>query len=248
MTRILRRAGLVTALTLAVLTPAAQAETFKATFGPGQANVFDWEGMSTGVASIPAVIRNGCGDFDPIFRCDRVIYKMEAAGTLEVSVAIDNAVEIPDPSGVTGGIGYPDLDLYLYKSNAAGEYAEDAEPVAEAATGAAVETFSYNAQPGYYVLEVEPYQGQDITYKGSSKGSGFPEVAPVVPAQTTTPTTPTTPATAPAQQQQQTGSGTTQSQPKKTTGKRAKCVKKAKKIKNKGKRKKALKRCSKLPK
>lgn len=226
---------------LALAAPAAQAETFKTTFGPGRENVFNWEGMSTGIASIPLVIRNGCGDVDPFFRCDKVIYNMESEGTLEVTVTPDGT-GFEDP---TGNASYPDLDLYLFASNASGAHPEDAEPVAESAGATLVETFKVKLKKGYYVLEVEPYQGQDITYKGESKGTEFAVVeAPA--AEPPAPVSPTPEAPAPQQQPAQ----PTQSESKPTrTGKRAACQKKARKKfkKNAKKRKAALKKCRRKP-
>jgi hypothetical protein len=226
MARNIRRAGIAAALMLALTAPSASAETFKTTFGPGRENVFNWEGMATGAPTTPFVT-NGCFDLDPAFRCDLIVFKTETAGELEASITIDG----PVASEPTGNFGIPDLDIALYVSNSTGVHPDDAEPVATGSTTEATETIKTAVKPGYYVLEVEPFQGQNVTYKGTSKGTGFiaPEPAPAAPA---TPATPAAPAAH-----------------SKKTGKRAACQKKAKKKfkKNKAKRTKALRACAKQP-
>lgn len=248
MRRQIARIALTAAMALGAVSPAAQAETFKTTFGAGTPTTFAWQGEATAVASVPSVIKWGCATEEPYSRCDLVIFDVKDAGELEVKVAMDEAPTCDPAAGIACD---KDIDLYLYKSDAAGAYAEDAEPIAEAATADQTETFKAKVQPGHYVLEVEPYQGQGVTYKGTANYAGPPAPVASAPA-AEAPAPPTRIETpAPAQPQQQPAAPaepmTVQSEKPARTGKRAACKKKAKRIKKASKRRKALKACSRKP-
>lgn len=167
MTRTARIAG-AAFLALAIAAPAASAEDLKATYGPGQTNATNWEGTVTGGPSVPGteatggIVRNGCVN-DQVRRCDRLIFTVTAAGTFSTSVDV----------GTTVDALVPDIDIYLYASDAAGEHDADAEPIASSADFNQVEAFEIELAPGNYVLEVEPYNAVEQSYTATAGFSGF---------------------------------------------------------------------------
>ena len=251
MTRTARIAGAAIAA-LAMTAPAASAEDFKATYGPGEKNTTAWEGTVTGGPSVPGtaqtggIVRNGCVN-DQVRRCDRLIFEVTAAGVFSTAVDVGETVEAL----------VPDIDVYLYASNAAGEHDEDAEAIGSSAAFNQVETFEVDLKPGYYVLEVEPYNAVQQDYTATAEFSGFATPAPKAdggsapapsgggapapqpesaPAPESQPAPAAAPAPAPASSNQAAS---------RTKSKKAACTRKARKIKNAKKRKAALKRCRK---
>jgi hypothetical protein len=117
------------------------------------------------------------------------------------------------------------IDLYLYRSDASGTYDSSQADLADGAGASTTgtEKITITAKQGYYMALVKFFDAQNETYKGTATFTSS-ETATASP-------TPSPDAM----------------QPKPAGGKskRAACVKKAKKIKNKHKRKKAIKRCKK---
>jgi hypothetical protein len=231
----------------AIAAPAASAEDFKATYGPGQANQLEWEGTVTGGPSVPGtaetggILRNGCVN-DQVRTCDRVIFTVTAAGEFHAAVDV----------GTTVDALVPDIDIYLYESDADGNRAEDAEPIASSADFNQVEEFSTPLGAGTYVLEVEPYNAVQQDYTGESSFDGFETPAPTntggdAPAPQAQSSPPPAPAAPPAAEPQPqpapAPAPASASAPSKGSSKAA-CTKKARKIKSAKKRKAALKRCS----
>ena len=243
MRRSIARIALTAALALGAAVPAAQAEDFKTTFGAGTPTSFAWAGEATAVASIPSVAKWGCAN-DEVSRCDRVIFDVKDAGELDISVKMDTAPTCDPAAGVACDI---DVDLYLYPSAADGTYPEGTEPVGESATADQEEKFKAKVKPGYYVLEVEPYQGQGVTYKGVAKYAGPPAPAAPAPPVVDPGPPPTYVATPPPPPQQPEPPAEPMTVQPERTGKRAACRKKARKIKKASKRRKALKACSRKP-
>jgi len=246
MTRTARIAG-AALLALAIAAPAASAEDIKATYGPGQANETNWEGTVTGGPSVPGTaqtggfVRNGCVN-DEVRRCDRLIFTVTAAGVFSTSVDVGQTVEAL----------VPDIDLYLYASDAAGERDADAEPIASSADFNQVEAFDVDLQPGTYVLEVEPYNAVEQAYTATAGFSGFAtppapkdEAKPAPPS--TNPAPPPAPPAADPQPAPPAAAPAPAPAAKKASSRKAKaaCTKKARKIKNAKKRRAALKRCAK---
>jgi hypothetical protein len=246
MTRTARIAGAVL-LALAITAPTASAEDFKATYGPGQANATNWEGTVTGGPSVPGttatggIVRNGCVN-DEVRRCDRLIFTVTAGGLFTTSVDVGETVDAV----------VPDIDIYLYASDAAGEHDADAEPIASSADFNQVEAFEIELAAGTYVLEVEPYNAVDQAYTATAGFSGFAMTgnAQPIPGPAPAPAPDPAPAPAPAPEPQPAPAAAPPPAPApaaKPSSRKAKaaCTKKARKIKNAKKRKAALKRCAK---
>src|SRR3712207_4983402 len=109
------RAGVAAIAALAVCAPGASAETFETSFGPEQKNEFAWDGNVKGTPAVPTPLGWfvwGCFDQEPIGRCDRVVFDIQAKGDLDV--AIDLGEVTSDPEGT---VGYPDADIFLYEGS-----------------------------------------------------------------------------------------------------------------------------------
>jgi hypothetical protein len=231
-------ASLVAAGALAAA-PAAIAADQQGTVSPSSPS-FAWDGgpgTSLG-ANVPglggASVGNFVGCFDTIADCEEILIKVDAPGTLTLTT--DSADDANDT-----------IDMYLYPSDASGEY-DDSEEDLAAGGGAGTtgdEKIVAKVKAGYYMVQIKFFLAQDDTYKGSAVLSGFPAPAapaPVVAAPQAPAETPQPAAQQPAQPAQQQQSAP----PAKKPSKRAACQKKAKKIKNKAKRAKALKKCKKV--
>jgi hypothetical protein len=230
---------------------------------------FAWEGSGSG-----APIHGGdieflfefAGQSEP-FPCDApaghdcefALLEVSDRGDLTVTAAADGAQaqSTPElPLFGTVGLSYPDIDMYVYRSNAAGEVAEDEEDLADgaAAGSAASETFTLtNLAAGFYLVKISFYAANDAAYAAEAKLDNA--VAPVVVVETPaappapaaeTPAPAAEPAPAPVAQSQPAAQAAPAPVAKKPVSKKAACQKKAKKIKNKAKRKKAMKKCAKL--
>lgn len=223
---------LVVAATLALPGTAAAADgtlskdapTFAWDGGPGSGHA-----VSTPEGAVGTFIF-GCGAPVPNFYdCEATLLEVKEKGDLKV--AIDAASEDSD------------LDLYLFKSNAEGEYDEtEDEPIAMQADGETDESVKVaGIEPGFYVAHVEFWSGLQETYKGSAEMSGFPVE--------TQPVTPVVAPPAPPAQTQQAPPPPPPAQPvaaKKKPSKRAACMKKAKKVKKAKARKRAVKKCKRI--
>ena len=198
---------------------------------------FAWEGgpgsghaVSTPEGSI-GTYYFGCGAPVPhFFDCDATLLEVKEKGDLKV--AIDAAGDLSD------------LDLYLYKSDAEGEYdpLED-EPVASQADGETDETVTVKAiEPGFYVAHVEYWEAKAETYDGTAEMSGFPVPATAIPVAQTPPPPPVQTQAAPPPPPPAQPAPAAAKKP----SKRAACMKKAKKIKKAKARKRAVKKCKRL--
>jgi hypothetical protein len=245
------RLGLLTLAAVALLAPSASAEPYKTTTLDAGTPTFDWDGSGSGISKPIGLVGEpsnlGCGAFPAGNDCQDVLVKMGAKGDLTVTLEIDGATTVDDPTGTFGSIaGYPDIDIYPYAADASG--APTGDPLStDGATAAGTETFTLKGlAAGSYVLEVEFFNGVDATYTAKAVGSNFPAPVPVEVTPTVqTPPPAAAPAPAPAAQPAP-ASSPAKPAAKKKTSKKAACVKKAKKIKKKAKRAKALKRCKKL--
>jgi hypothetical protein len=182
---------------------------------------------------------NLIGCFEGIADCEDTLIKVEAPGTLTLTA--DSADDANDV-----------LDMYLYETNEAGEFDNQATDMSEGggASTTGDEKIVAAVKPGYYMVHIKFFLADADTYKGLAVLSGFP--APAKPPVTTTTTT-TAPAPAAEQPAAPQPQPAAPAQPQnadqpaaKKKSKKAACQKKAKKIKNKAKRKKALKKCAKL--
>ena len=133
--------------------------------GPGTsigANVEGAGGVSVG---------NLVGCFEGIADCEDTLIKVETAGTLTVTTDVASEDD--------------ELDLYLYPTNAAGEFDNQAEDMA-AGGGAGTsgdEKIVAKVKPGFYMAHVKFFLAQGSTYKGAAVLSGFAAPpAPVTPA------------------------------------------------------------------
>jgi hypothetical protein len=176
---------------------------------------------------------NGSGQGVAAARCTPVVYECE-----------DTLVKVDDPGDlvaeVKAGEGANDLDVAIYKSDESGttDSAPNADnPNAEdVSTGKDAKTTLKKVTPGYYVVRVRIFDGVQAAWKGTATLKVPP---PPVPPATTTP--PATTAPAPA--------SSTPSGPSAKERRNA-CIKKAKKKfrgkKNAKKRAKAIKKCKKI--
>jgi uncharacterized protein (DUF2141 family) len=217
-----RRIALATTALALAATPALAApdQTFELT---AAAPTTKWEGPAQTTHGAPLYqedARTAIPCDTPSRPCDDVLLKVGETGKLTVKV-----------EGTEDLDGTTDVDLYIYKSDAEG--AEGDKLATAAASGP--DTATVKVTPGYYLARADYYHAENGGYAGEAKLSGFATApAPVAPV--------TAPAPAPT-----TAEGTPKPA-QRTTGKRAKCMKKAKKIKNKRKRAKAVKRSKKQPK
>jgi hypothetical protein len=228
--------SLVAAAVLAAA-PSALAADYTGTVGPS-APSFAWDGgpgTSLGANAGPAggvSAGNLVGCFDGIADCEETLLKVDAAGTLTLTA--DSADDANDV-----------LDMYLYPSNAAGEYDDSVDDMA-AGGGAGTtgdEKIVAKVKAGYFMVQIKFFLAQDDAYKGLAVLSGF--AAPAAAAAVPGPAAPVTTAPAPAPAAGEPAKPAA-APAKKKASKKAACQKKAKKLKNKTKRKKALKKCAKV--
>jgi hypothetical protein len=118
---------------------------------------FEWEdgprnSSGTEVGNVFAEAGEECFD-EPGLPCDDTLLKVDAPGTLEVSSDGE-------------GLGRPDMDLYLYASNAAGE---PGKLLKASETPEPDEKLSYKVTtPGFYLVRNKYFSGFEVTYKGKA--------------------------------------------------------------------------------
>jgi hypothetical protein len=253
------RLGLLLTLAIAAFPAVASAAPDKTgTVGAGTPT-FAWDGSGSGVSDPIGVLDFAGANFldcsaPAAHDCDDILIKVDDAGdmNLVLDAATDGTV-VEDPSGTLGGIAsYPDLDLYLFKSDASG--AAQGDPLTtDCATVAADEKCTVKGlTPGFYLAQVEFFMANQESYKASAELTGFKAPEPAAPVVTTpVETPPAAPAPAepaPAQSAPQPAPAKpapASARTKKKSSAKAACTKKAKKVKNAKKRKRALKACAK---
>ena len=228
----MRARSAVVAFALALVLPASavaadgtlskDAPTFGWDGGPGSGHYEPESGFGTYFF--------GCGAPVPNFYdCEDTVLEVKDKGTLKV--AIDAAADDSD------------LDLWLYRSDAEGEYDiddEDAYVAAQADESGDESVIVPDLAPGFYVAHVEFYSAFQETYAGTAELSGFlADPPPTPPPVTVSAPPPAAPAPPPPPAQPAAPAA-------KKPSKRAACLKKARKIKKAKKRKKAIRRCKKL--
>jgi hypothetical protein len=115
--------------------------------------VFEWEdgprhGATGSDAANPAPM---CSE--PGFPCDDTLLKIDAAGDFEVAVDAEGLVR-------------PDIDLYMYASNPAGEAGKQ---VKASETPNPDEKITFKAiKPGFYLVRAAYFSGFNVTYKGKA--------------------------------------------------------------------------------
>ena len=95
---------------------------------------------------------------EPGFPCDETLIQLtEANGKLKIVTTADE--------GLPDGVRYrPDIDIYLYKSDANGTVGAE---VARSETPERIETIQVNkAAAGYYLLRVAYWSGINVSYNG----------------------------------------------------------------------------------
>jgi hypothetical protein len=228
--------ALLTAVAALAAAPSAMAAPDREGKVSAASPAFNWDGgpgtsIGANVEGAGGVsVGNLVGCFEGIADCEDTLIKVETAGTLTVTTDVESTDD--------------ELDLYLYPTNAAGEFDNQAEDMA-AGGGAGTtgdEKIVAKVKPGYYMAHVKFFLAQGSTYKGAAVLSGFSAPAPAPAAVVPNATTP-----APAPAAQPAPSSSSKPAAKKPS-KKAACQKKAKKIKNAKKRKAALKKCSKIKK
>ena len=232
------------AAVLLAAAPSAHAQADRTGTIGATAPSFAWDGgpgTSVGANAGPlggVSVGNLIGCFEGIADCENTLLKVEAPGTLTLTA--DSADDSKDV-----------LDLYLYETNEAGEFDDQATDMAEGGGAGTTgdEKIVAKVKPGYYMVHIKFFLAEADTYKGLAVLSDFPAPPAAAPVAPTTPTTAPAPApqqSAPASQPAPPAQPHSADQPAKKKSKKAACQKKAKKIKNKAKRKKAMKRCAKL--
>ena len=118
---------------------------------------YEWsDGPTMGIGSDVANPFTMCDD--PGFPCDDTLIQLtEAGGKLKIVTTADE--ELPD------GVRYrPDIDIYLYKSDANGTVGSE---VTRGETPDRTETVQINkAAAGYYLLRVAYFSGINVSYDG----------------------------------------------------------------------------------
>ena len=192
---------------------------------------YGWEGSGMVGLGQGATVPLGNVRCTPIYQCHNTHVEVKDGGTLTVEIK--------------AGSGSTDLDVRLFKSDAAGT-APGSPAVDEGATSpvAADERTEPDAKivvrglkPGFYVIQVAAYQAANGAFTGTAT------LATAAAAPATPPSTP--PTGAPTPQQTEPTPAQTKADESKRKKKLAACKKKAKKIKNKKKRAKKQKACSK---
>lgn len=195
---------------------------------------YKWEGGPGN--GIPEAGRAGCDN--PASTCDDTLLKLEVGGDLEVKIT-----EVDDTTA--------DLDLYLFKANAAGD--PEGTAIAQQADETATEKVKKaGLAEGNYLVRVRYYAAVEGVFKATATLSpvpappaSTPEPTPTVAATPPRPTPTATPTPAPDHVvlPPPARSSSKKSTKRKQTA-RQKCLKKAKKIKNAKKRKAARKKCT----
>lgn len=168
MTRTLLRRGALPAAILSVLGGAtiAFAEPDRTFTMSAAKPTADWDG---GPISGAIVVNDSF---------EETLVKLNEPGDLKASIS-----DVSDASGTV------DLDLYLFKSNAAGE--EDGDPLVESESEGNDEMVSKKGlAPGYYLIQVTAFTAVEATFKGhavfTSAGGGTPDPS-ATPGATPTP-------------------------------------------------------------
>jgi hypothetical protein len=110
---------------------------------------------------------------DPGFPCDDTLIQLtEAGGKLQLTTIADE--DLPD------GVRYrPDVDIYLYMSDANGTVGAE---VNRSETPDASEAITVTkAAAGYYLLRVAYYSGIQVSYDGEAKFTPPPPPVPPLP-------------------------------------------------------------------
>ena len=183
------RLGVLTlALSLALAIPALAAPDQSGTLS-ATAPTFAWDGRPGTGFSEPLLTGSNPGCAAPAgYDCDDILLKLDSGGDLTVAIDAGDQQTIEEPTGEFGTVGaYPDLDVYIYKSDESG--AASGEPISdgeECASGALNETcVAKNVKPGYYLAQIEYWLAVEHEYKGTATLSNFP--APAAPAPAPTP-------------------------------------------------------------
>jgi hypothetical protein len=266
------RLGLLLTLALAAFPATASAAPDKTGTLNADSTSFKWEGSGTAaplhgypideaVAETPLPHPSPCDS--EAHDCDYVLLNVEHKGDLTVTgrAGGSQTVTVPSQVPVFGELGNvltaPDIDLSIYRSNAAGEVAEDEEDLAEGKGGGAnaEETMTLpGLAPGFYLVQVSFFIGNDSPYSAEAKlANAVAPVKPVVVTETPAPPAPAEPAppaqpAAPAQPAQPAQPSQPAQPAKKPVSRKAACKAAARKVKNGKKRSAALKRCAKLKK
>jgi hypothetical protein len=231
-----RKIGLAATAALGCAVAPALAEPAFNTTLSSSTTSYAWEGNpGTGFNKAPANEQTPCGS--PNHDCEDILVKLDVAGALTAEIVTPS--EPDNEAEATGNM--VDLDLQLYKSNAAGE---PGDILASTNSESAQEKVSKKGLPaGFYIVRVDFYRAQNTGYSGTIKLD--PATSSVAPQPA--PTAPVAAAPAPASSAPAAPAPATKPAPASAPAKKkaAACKKKAKKIKNAKKRKAALKRCGK---
>lgn len=154
--------------------PAGAAPARSATLN-SEALEYEWShgpvAVTTGV-EVPGVFGTQLSDMcdDPGFPCDDTLFELTETGKLVISTVADE--ELPD------GVRYrPDIDIYLYKSDASGTVGSQVG-VSETPDRAEAITVK-TAQPGFYLLRVAYWSGINVSYDGKATFTPPPPPPPV---------------------------------------------------------------------
>jgi hypothetical protein len=182
----LNRLLFATAIATVGLTAAAVAEPARESTLSAAAPVFTWEatGTATGTDAGNPFQLAGQECNDAGFPCDDTLLKVDELGTLEIISDADDGVDANTR---------PDMDLYLYESNAAGEpgkliKASETPNPDEKLTQKVTKT-------GYYLVRNKFFSGVQVTYKGTATLKPGAATPPPSTGGTTNPGTGTTPGT-----------------------------------------------------
>src|SRR5688572_12808147 len=180
----MKRILLITAAVAALgAAPAQAAPDYSGTLDATTTS-FTWEGSGSGLTD-PFGEFVTCEDAD-VHQCDDVLLKLDAGGDL--TVTIDNTsptgVEVPDPTGEFGGnlAQFQDLDMNIYKSNAAGEPEGDSLTEDGSSTLISEAATVKNLKPGFYLVRVDYFLAAEATYTGTATLTNVVKPATVVQA------------------------------------------------------------------
>jgi hypothetical protein len=165
----LRLAAVAMSLAAAIAMPAGAAPARSATLNADNLK-YEWGHgpvlIATGYDYV-GQLRAMCED--PGFPCDDTLFQLTHEGKLKL---VATATE-----DLPGGQNFrPDVDIYLYKSDANGTVGPQ---VGAGETPSASETIQINkAAPGYYLLRVAYWSGINTSYTGTATFTPPPPPAP----------------------------------------------------------------------
>jgi hypothetical protein len=132
-----------------------------ATLGPANLS-FTWEdGPRNGLGSDVTNPLPMCTD--PGFYCDDTLLKVDALGEVDIKADAEGQVR-------------PDIDLYLYRSDAHGTAGKQVK--ASETPNPDEHIVATDLEPGYYLLRAAYYSGIQVTYKGTAAWKAPPVNAP----------------------------------------------------------------------